>query len=265
MIKHFNLKDINIFFKNIIPDTLSGLIFFSLLPIKNGSKDLSQIVYTIPFIGLILGSIITFPVFLISLFRDIDIINSIIIIIMSSLITGCLHEDGLADFCDSYGGNTKKRKLEIMGDSSIGAYGVISVNLSLLTRFISIYYLFSILGTIDVLFIIISVAILSRTSMLYILTTLPPAKKTGLGSAAHQKNISSTYIAFGVSALITFLTICIFIGYKIYFVSIFAAVFSTLLVSYLAWKAIKGQTGDVCGSSQQFSEIMIYLSICVVI
>ena len=258
MIKHFNLKDINIFFKNIIPDTLSGLIFFSLLPVKNGSKDLSQIVYTIPFIGLILGSIITFPVFLISLFRDIDIINSIIIIIMSSLITGCLHEDGLADFCDSYGGNTKKRKLEIMGDSSIGAYGVISVNLSLLTRFISIYYLFSILGTIDVLLIIVSVAILSRTSMLYVLTTLPPAKKTGLGSAAHQKNISSTYIAFGVSALITFLTICIFIGYKIYFVSIFAAVFSTLLVSYLACRAIKGQTGDVCGSSQQFSEIMIY-------
>ena len=43
---------------------------------------------------------------------------------MSSLITGCLHEDGLADFCDSYGGNTKKKKLEIMGDSSIGAYGL---------------------------------------------------------------------------------------------------------------------------------------------
>ena len=42
---------------------------------------------------------------------------------MSSLITA-VHEDGLADFCDSYGGNTKKRKLEIMGDSSIGAYVV---------------------------------------------------------------------------------------------------------------------------------------------
>ncbi len=187
------------------------------------------------------------------------------IIVMSSLVTGCLHEDGLADFCDSYGGNTKKRKLEIMDDSRIGAYGVISINLSLLTRFMSIYYLFSILGTTEVLLIIVSVAILSRTSMLYILTILPPSKKTGLGSAAHQKNITSTYIAFGVSALITFLTICIFIGYKIYFISIFAAIFSTLLVSYLAWRAIKGQTGDVCGSSQQFSEIMIYLSICVVI
>ena len=95
-------------------------------------------------------------------------INSIMIIVMSSLVTGCLHEDGLADFCDSYGGNTKKRKLEIMDDSRIGSYGVISVNLSLLTRFMSIYYLFSILGTIEVLLIIISVAILSRTSMLYL-------------------------------------------------------------------------------------------------
>ena len=92
-----------------------------------------------------------------------------------------------------------------MDDSSIGAYGVISVNLSLLTRFVSIYYLFSILGTIEVLLIIVSVAILSRTSMLYVLTTLPPAKKTGLGSAAHQKNISSTYIPARVCTAALFL------------------------------------------------------------
>ena len=265
MIKHFNLKDINIFFKNIIPDILGGLIFFSILPIKNGSKKLSQIIYTIPFVGLILGSIIILPVLVITFFRDIDIINSIIIVIMSSLITGCLHEDGLADFCDSYGGNTKKRKLEIMDDSRIGTYGVISINISLLIRFISIYYLFSIMETQEVLVIIISVAILSRTSMVYILTTLPPAKKTGLGQAANQKNSTDIYIAYGVSVLITFFAISMFVGYQIYFVSLFAAIFSTLLLSFLAWRAIKGQTGDVCGSSQQLSEVVIYLFICVVI
>ena len=44
------------------------------------------------------------------------------------LLTGCLHEDGLADFCDGFGGgSTRERTLEIMKDSRIGTYGVIGL------------------------------------------------------------------------------------------------------------------------------------------
>lgn len=44
------------------------------------------------------------------------------------LITGCLHEDGLADFFDGFGGGTtKERTLAIMKDSQIGSYGVIGL------------------------------------------------------------------------------------------------------------------------------------------
>ena len=44
------------------------------------------------------------------------------------LLTGALHEDGLADFCDGFGGGyTKERILAIMKDSHIGTYGVIGL------------------------------------------------------------------------------------------------------------------------------------------
>ena len=44
------------------------------------------------------------------------------------LVTGCLHEDGLADFFDGFGGGTsRERTLEIMKDSHIGSYGVIGL------------------------------------------------------------------------------------------------------------------------------------------
>ena len=44
------------------------------------------------------------------------------------LVTGCLHEDGLADFFDGFGGGTnRERILSIMKDSHIGSYGVIGL------------------------------------------------------------------------------------------------------------------------------------------
>src|SRR5437868_4014872 len=49
--------------------------------------------------------------------------------------TGCLHEDGLADTADGFGGGTtRERKLEIMRDSRIGSYGGCALMLSLLLR-----------------------------------------------------------------------------------------------------------------------------------
>ena len=50
-------------------------------------------------------------------------------------VTGCLHEDGLADTADGFGGgDTRERKLDIMRDSRIGTYGVCALTLSILLR-----------------------------------------------------------------------------------------------------------------------------------
>ena len=51
------------------------------------------------------------------------------------LATGCLHEDGLADTADGFGGGkTREQKLDIMRDSRIGVYGVCALIMSLLLR-----------------------------------------------------------------------------------------------------------------------------------
>src|SRR5262249_36741698 len=52
----------------------------------------------------------------------------------SLVVTGCLHEDGLADLADSFGARARERKLEIMRDSKIGTYGVCALFMSLLLR-----------------------------------------------------------------------------------------------------------------------------------
>ena len=52
-----------------------------------------------------------------------------------SIVAGALHEDGLADVADGFGGGaTRERKLEIMRDSRIGAFGAAALALSLILR-----------------------------------------------------------------------------------------------------------------------------------
>ena len=51
------------------------------------------------------------------------------------LVTGCLHEDGLADTADGFGGgDDREQKLAIMRDSRIGVYGVCALTISLVFR-----------------------------------------------------------------------------------------------------------------------------------
>jgi adenosylcobinamide-GDP ribazoletransferase len=50
-------------------------------------------------------------------------------------LTGALHEDAVADFCDAFGGGwTKEDLLRILKDSRIGSYGMVGLGLALLLR-----------------------------------------------------------------------------------------------------------------------------------
>src|SRR5690606_33227086 len=58
-------------------------------------------------------------------------IAAILAIAVSLVVTGALHEDGLADFCDGLGGRTREERLAIMRDSRTGSYGVLALILSI--------------------------------------------------------------------------------------------------------------------------------------
>tara|TARA_Y100000590_G_scaffold467150_1_gene645001 strand:+ start:5647 stop:6444 length:798 start_codon:yes stop_codon:yes gene_type:complete len=265
MINITNVKDINKLYRKTLLDCLSCLIFFTILPIKIKPNKLSKNIYTLPYISLFIGIIIIVPALLISLFNPGDIILASIITVSSVLITGCLHEDGLADFMDSFGSNDKKRKIQIMNDSAIGAYGTISIVISILLRLILINHLLSMLVFSEVAIIIICVSILSRSSMLYILATLPPLKGSGLGKEANQINADNIKFIYIISAVLVGILSISFLGFNVFLVSIVTVIVSTLAITSMAWKKLGGQTGDVCGASQQISEILIYLSISLVL
>lgn len=97
-----------------------------------------------PLIGWIVSAGTSYATYFLSWILPIEI-SIILGMILSILITGGFHEDGLADVCDAFGGGWSKEKiLEIMKDSRIGTFGSIGLILSLGLKYSLLVNLFQI-------------------------------------------------------------------------------------------------------------------------
>lgn len=165
-----------------------------------------------------------------------------------AVLTGAMHEDGLADMADGFGGgHSRARKLEIMRDSRIGSYGVMALIFAVSLQAALIAQL-SDLSVILPAAIGISMA--SRAVLPFWLGRMRAARPDGLGHGA--ANVSLACIA---GALLLGFSGLLLMG-PLLALSILAAIFvSSALVAALAHQQIGGQTGDVIGAMQKLSEL----------
>ncbi|MEM7441106.1 MAG: adenosylcobinamide-GDP ribazoletransferase [Pseudomonadota bacterium] len=162
-------------------------------------------------------------------------------------LTGGLHEDGLADCADGFGcGTTKDRRLEIMKDSRVGAFGVIALGIALIMRWSGIE---GALAGREVL-ILTAVGAVSRMPMALTMWAMPLARKDGLAAAVGFVSAPAMAVAAILALIIA--VVCVgWAGFAIWIVAALAA----LPVCWLAWRKIEGYTGDVLGCVQQTAEI----------
>jgi adenosylcobinamide-GDP ribazoletransferase len=168
------------------------------------------------------------------------------------LITGCFHEDGLADTADGFGGGWDREQiLVILKDSRIGSYGATALILSLLGR----YLLLATLPLEHFAAYVISAHVLCRWSSLPLSYFLPTAR---------EKDSQGARIARLTS--LTSLTIGSFFSFAIVVLALRWAAVAPILVALLAvilsglsyHKKIGGVTGDCFGATNQLTEIAIY-------
>lgn len=167
------------------------------------------------------------------------------------IVTGAMHEDGLADTADGlWGGWNLTRRLAIMKDSHIGVYGVIALALSLLIRWMAISGLVVLGGYLAAL---VAVAVLSRAGMVVLMATMVNARDTGLSQSVGRPAPMTALIAVAITVAIAFL--CGHLGL------IVVAVITTALCGMIAQVKIGGQTGDILGATQQITEIALLLAL----
>lgn len=176
-----------------------------------------------------------------------------------TLLSGALHEDGLADCADGFGGGaTRERKLEIMRDSRIGAFGALALALTLYLRIASLTLIAGhSLGLACA--VLIGAAAVSRGAALIPLHILPPARAGGAGFSAGKPQAGALRVGACLACVFALAPIAAGSGLARALVGAGVGVLAALIVTALAKRQIGGQTGDVAGAAQQISEIAFYL------
>ena len=258
--------------KNEIKIFLTSVMFYTRIPcpsfIDHSEDYLNKATRYFPLIGIIVGTISFFIFWLSSL-----IFNVYISVIFSLgagiLITGAFHEDGLADTFDGFGGGwTKDKILEIMKDSRIGTYGIISLITILLLKMFGLTSLFSQITNIYpakhellIFLIFITYHSLSRLSAINIVFT---SKYSTDDSKSKSKPVAknNTYVEILISYFWGLLPL-IFLSYFIpqfLFVILFIGLLSILSSRYFT-KHLDGYTGDCLGAVEQLSEAVKFNNI----
>src|SRR3954465_2701952 len=167
--------------------------------------------------------------------------------------TGALHEDGLADTADGFGGGgDRERKLAIMRDSAHGTYGVVVLVLSIGLRAAA---LAAIRDPVFAGLALIAAHAASRAVLPAAMHILRPARADGLGAAAGRPTRTVALIALVIGAAIALATLGPLTGMA----GLLLAGGAGVLAAMLAQRQIGGYTGDVLGFFQQIGEIVMLL------
>lgn len=235
---------------------LAALMFFTRLPLwriaEVPAEYFKRVVPLWPLAGWLTGGIMASVLWICAQFFPLAV-AWILAILSRLLVTGCLHEDGLADFCDGFGGGTTREKvLSIMKDSHIGTYGVIGL---------IGYFLLLIQASHIELSILWKMVIVgdtwSKMCAAHIIHVLPYSRK------AEEAKILTVYDRmttreWAICIISGLLPVVFLLPYELY-LALLAPMAVTALLILLMKHRIGGYTGDCCGATFLLSELSFYL------
>ena len=248
----------NEWFDDTLGDLAASIAFLTRLPLSRGASaggdDVGRAAWAFPLAGLIVGFTGAVAYGLAHRAGLPPWPSAALSVAATLLVTGCLHEDGLADTADGFGGgHTRERKLDIMRDSRIGTYGVCTLIIALLLR---VSVIASIATTVPVGWALLAAHAGARASLPLFMALVPAARGDGLSFAAGRPPQQRVAIAAGLGVVI--LLICLGLVHGIAALALLAV--AVALVAWLSVNQIDGQTGDVIGALEQAGEIVILLA-----
>ena len=233
------------------------LSFLTRLPIRTALVPLSQAMWAFPLVGAAIG--LATAIVLAALARAglPALAAAALAFAVSLLLTGALHEDGLADTADGFGGGaTRERKLAIMRDSRIGTYGVLALVVLAFVK-VSALAAISALPWPGILALLTAAGAASRAWMVWLLHAAPPARNDGLshgaGRPAGRVVAWALGLGLGLSAVLGWAAAGLALSLAVLFLSGIAAA----AIRWIALRQIGGQSGDVCGAVQAVSEALM--------
>jgi adenosylcobinamide-GDP ribazoletransferase len=243
--------------RDVIGDIRIALSFVTILPVARskpaGDGAIARATWALPVAGLLVGLAGALVYKIASRFGLTPNLGALLALATTTLITGALHEDGLADTADGLGGGrTRERKLEIMRDSRIGSYGVCALILSFGLRWSALAAIENPSAAALALCVTHSAA---RAGVPAFMALVAPARADGLSASAGAPPGRSVAIAFALGVL----SLAFGLGPAKAIVGVILLSLAGLILARLAIRQIGGQTGDILGAFEQVAEILILL------
>lgn len=242
---------------------IAALTFFTRLPLWKlcnlPAEAFKKIVPYWSFSGWLTGAVMALTFFITTYILPIPV--AVILAMLSRLLlTGCLHEDGLADFCDGFGGgrNDRERILSIMKDSHIGTYGVAG----LIVYFLLWTTAVSEMPTRLIPIILIAGDAWSKFCASQIINVLPYTRKESeakIQTVYSRMDLRYMLISFAGGAIPLIL-----LPVNLLPAIILPAITSSILF-WMMKKRIDGYTGDCCGATFLLCELSFYIGILIIL
>jgi len=239
-------------------DLKIGVLFSTRLPLAHsvpiGGDDVARASWTLPIAGALVGGVGALAYWIAFYIGLPPHLAAALTLVATLIATGCLHEDGLADTADGFGGgNNREHKLDIMRDSRLGTFGACALMMALILRWGA---LASIADPPAVAMALIAAHASARATLPTFMRFVPQARTDGLSAHAGRPPMESIIAA----ALLGAIALALGLGP-------IPAIIGVLLLSsagaFMAWLSVKqigGQTGDVLGALEQINEILILLT-----
>lgn len=239
-----------------LTDFLTRLVhafgFLTVLPVLRKNKPhssdaLVKSMFFFTFVGFMIG-FFSAAVFCLGV-KYLPIRLSVLILILTPvLLSGALHLDGFADFCDGlFGGKSREDKLRIMKDSRIGTYGAIAILFLILAKWELLIEMPNRLA------VFILAVTLARGAQVFLSALLPYG---GLGEGISQTVAGKAGILEVSGALLFAFPMILFFGVNgFYFAGVLGIVL--LVLGFTFKKVFGGVTGDMLGAANEVTELAV--------
>ena len=175
------------------------------------------------------------------------------------LVTGALHEDGLADTLDGFGGRDRERRLAIMRDHATGAYGALGLVVSVVLRVALLAELASAGLALPAW---LAAAALGRAAMVWLWTRSDPARTDGAAHGAGQPTQDALRVAVIAAALLS-LPALVLLGPLALAAALLLLALVVLWLRRSVVAPLGGHTGDVLGAAALLGEMAVLTGLAI--
>lgn len=253
--------------KNIWHSILLAFQFFTVLPVHKEipltKTTITGMFAFLPWVGAIMGSLVASIIYgLTTWTASSDILLAFVVVGLLALFTGGLHLDGFIDMGDAYFSyRDREKRLEILDDPRVGAFGVMSVLFLVLGKFVVLHELF--VQEKLALWTLLFIPLITRVGMIFYFISLKCSKEKGLAYFFRTHIKLGRLVSLMIITLIISISAVIYVTANLVVPLILLAVLAVALFIFRQFtlRNFGGVSGDLLGASIEGMEVVLWVTL----